>query len=116
EDVETLDDEDVGTADDHFLALDHVIDEVGVDRDSDLFLAGFDIGEEVHKAGAIVAFRKALAVHQIAALELGIGIEKAVGGNEIDTRARWPAREQGLQDTGGGGFSHRNRAGDPNDE
>nr|GFD56635.1 hypothetical protein [Tanacetum cinerariifolium] len=40
----------------------------------------------------------------------GVGMQKAVGGHQIDPRMIRPARHQRLQDAGKGTFAHRHTA------
>ena len=62
EDVEALDDHDVGALDHDLLVGHHVVDEVGVDRRLDLVLAGLDVDDEPQQRPAVVGLREALAV------------------------------------------------------
>ena len=84
QDVEALDDHDVGALDHDLLVGDDVVDQVGVRRRLDLVLAGLDVHHEPQQRPAVVGLREALAVQQAAALELGVGVEEAVGGDQRD--------------------------------
>ena len=113
--VEALDDHDVGALD-HDLLVGDVVDEVGVDRRLDLVLAGLDVDDEPEQRLAVVGLREALALHQAAALELGVGEQEAVGGHQRDRRVLGPVREHLLQHPGGGRLADRHRAGQPDHE
>ena len=114
--VQSFDDEDVRPVHFHPLVRRHVVDEMRIDRRPRRTPPGFHVGEEAQQRRQVVAFRKALLLHQAFALEDRVRIKKAVGGDEVDLRHIRPARQQGLQHTRGGGFSHRHRAGDADDE
>ena len=68
------------------------------------------------KRRQVVAFRKALALHQVFALQHRVGQQKAVGGDEIDLGRVRPAGEQGAQYARRRRLADRNRAGDGDDE
>ncbi len=84
--VQSLDDQDVGTIDRDELARNDIVDEVRIDRHLDVGLAGLDVGEERDQRGAVIAFGKAFAVGEAAFVELGIGQQKPVGRHEVDLR------------------------------
>src|ERR1700722_17771408 len=58
QDVQPLDDEDVGLKNSMDLALDDVIDEVRINRCADLGLSAFYFGQEADQPALIVTFRK----------------------------------------------------------
>ena len=97
------------------LAGHHIVDEVRIDRGRHLWLAGLHIGEEAQDRRAVIALREALALHQAAPLELGIGQEEAVGGDELDLGRVGPAREQRLEHARRGRLADGDRAGDADD-
>ena len=80
--------------------------EVRVDRRFHARNAGFHVGEEVQKPSEVEALGKALAVHDLAPLELDVGQQEAVGGELVDARMIGPAREQRLEHAGGGALAH----------
>ena len=82
--VEALEDEDVGLADDRLLTGQHVVDHVAVHRGTDLGGAALDVAQERQQPARVVALGEALARHQPALLEHGVGMEEAVGGDEVD--------------------------------
>ncbi len=116
QDVEALDDHDVGPLDDHLLAGDHVVGQVGVDRRLHLVLARLDVDREAQQRAAVVGLREPLALQQAAALELGVRVEEAVGGHQRDVGVLRPVREHLLQHARGGRLADRDRAGQADDE
>jgi hypothetical protein len=113
--VQPLDDQDVRMVDLDPLIGHHVVDEVRVDRCARRALPGLDVGEEMQEPGEIVALRKALLLHQAFALQDRVGIEKTVGGDEVDLGHIRPARQQRLQHARGGRLADRNRPADADD-
>ena len=113
--VEPLDDQDVGPVDDDLLARHDVVDEVRIDRRGDIALARLDLGEEADERHAVVALGEALALHQPVALELGVGMEKAVGRQQLHLGRVGPARQHRLQHARRRRFADRHRAGDADD-
>ena len=105
-----------GRLTDDLLVGHHVVDEVGVRRRLDLVLAGLDVDDEAQQRPAVVGLREALAVQEAAALELGVGVEEAVGGDQRDVGVLGPVREHLLQHAGGGGLADRDRAGEADHE
>ena len=95
-----FEDEDVRLADDRLLVLEHVVDDVAVHRGAHLDGPALDVAQERQQAAGVVALREPLAGHQAALLEDGVGVEEAVGGDEVDVRMVRPARQQRLQDAG----------------
>src|SRR5271165_3926035 len=115
QDVDALDDQYVRTIDGGRLALNNVVSEVRVDRRSDLGLARLDRRQEPDERAAVVAFRESLAVHDALTDQLGVGVQKAVGGHELDLGGVRPARHQGLKHARRRGLSDCDGSGDPND-
>ena len=89
---------------------------MGVDRRAHRPPSGLDVGEKAQQRRQVVAFRKALLLHQVFALEDRVRIEKPVRGDEVDLGHIRPARQQRLQHTRGRRLAHRHRARDPDDE
>ena len=67
-------------------------------------------------AAPVVGLREALAVEQPAPLQLGVGVEEAVGGDQRDVGVLGPVRQHLLQHPRGGGLAHRHRPGEPDHE
>ena len=88
---------------------------MGIDRRARRAPPGFDIGEKPQQRRQVVALRKSFSLHQAFAREDRVGIEEAVGGDEIDLGHVRPARQQRLQHARGGRFAHRHRARDADD-
>ncbi len=105
-----------GTLDDRFLVGQDVVVEMRINRRLDAFHAGLHAGEEVQQASRVEAVREPLAVHNLPALELGVGPQEAVGGDLVDARMIRPPRQQCLQHAGRGALAHRHRAADADDE
>ena len=97
------------------LAGNDVVVEVRIDRRFNAFPAGLHIVQEVQQPRRVEAFGKALAVHQAAALQLRVGMQEAVGGDEVDARMIGPARQQRAQHAGRRALSDRHRSGDAED-
>ena len=55
-------------------------------------------------------------MHQVSSQQLGVRVEEAVGGDEVDPGVVLPARQQRLQHAGGGGLADRDAARDADDE
>ena len=116
QDVEALDDEHVGLADDDALARDDVVGQVRVDRRGDLGPTGLDVGDETQQGPSVVGLGEALALQESPALELGVGEEEAVGRHELDLRRVGPAREHLAQDAGGRRLADGHGSGHADDE
>ena len=116
QDVEPLHDEHVGALHHDLAPREDVVGQVVVHGYPDLGATGLDLGDEAQERPAVVGLREALAVHQPATLELRVGVEEAVGGDQLDARGRGPAREQLAQQAGRGRLADRHRAGDADDE
>ena len=78
----------------------HVVDHVAVHRSADLRRPALDVTQERQQAARVVALREALARHQPAGVEDGVGMEEAVRGDEVDVGMVRPAGEQRLEDAG----------------
>ena len=83
QDVETLDDEDVGLTHHSLLASDNVVLHVGVDRCHDLRCPGLHVHDEFQQGLAVIGLREALAVQDAVFLEHGIGIQETVSGHQV---------------------------------
>ena len=83
-DVEALDDHDVGVPHHDRVVGHHVVHEVGVGRRLDLVLARLDVDDEPQQRAPVVGLGEALALEDAAALELGVRVEEAVGGDQGD--------------------------------
>src|SRR5262249_15839126 len=116
EDVESLDQHDVRVLDHKPLAWEDVVLQVGVDGSLDPLSSRLDVDHEPQQGSAVVRLREPLAIQQSATLELGIGVEEAVGRDERHVRMFGPVREQLTQQTRGGGLAHGDGAGDADDE
>ena len=110
EHIETFDNQDVRSVHGYGLARHHVVDEMRIDRGDHIALARLDVRQEANERAAIVAFGKALALHQALANESGVGVQKAVGGDEFDFGRIGPSRQQRLENAGGRRLAHRHRA------
>ena len=97
------------------LALDDVVDDVAVDGRVGDGRAALQLAEELQQAAGVVALREALAVHHAAFVEHLVGIQEAVGGDEVDLRMVGPAGQQRLQDAGERALADGDAAGDPDD-
>ena len=115
-DVETLEDQDVGPVDPPGLALEHVVGEVGVDRDLEVVGSSLGPGDEFEESSAVVALGEAFSVHQPSLLQHRVGIEETVGGHQLDTRVLRPSGEELLENSGDRRLPHRHRTGDPDQE
>ena len=102
-------------ADLDLLVRDDVVDQMRIDRRTHGVSAGLDVGQEAQQPRQIVALRKTLFLHQAFAREHRIGIEEAVGGEEIDLGDVRPAGQQRLQNTRGGRLADGDGAGDADD-
>ena len=91
---------------------DDVVDDVAVDRRPDLVGAALQVAQELQQAAGVVALREALALHQAALGEHGVGVQEPVGGDQVDLRVVGPAGEQRLQDAGERALADGDAAGD----
>ena len=55
-------------------------------------------------------------MHQVSPGQFGVGVEEAVGGDQVDARVVFPAGQQRLQHTRGSRLADRDAAGHPDDE
>ena len=93
-----------------------VVEQMRVHRRGHLVRARLHRRDESHQPAAVVALWKTLAVHQVSSLQLGVRVEEAVGGDEVDAGVVLPAGQQRLQHAGGGGLADRDAARDADDE
>ena len=105
-----------GDSNDRALVGQDVVVEVRVDGRLDARHARLHVGEEVQQPRGVEALGEALAVHELALLELGVGKQEAVGRDQVDARMIGPAREQRLEDARGGALADGDRAADADDE
>ena len=75
-----------------------------------------DLLDEVEQRPAVVGLGEALALQEVPPLELGVGVEEAVGGDELDPGRVRPAAHQLAQDAGRRRLADRHRPGDADDE
>ncbi len=71
--------------------------------------AGLDVHHELHQAVPVVGLRVALAVEQAELCQPGVGVEEAVGGDQVDARTGRQPRQQFGQQAGRGGLADRHR-------
>src|SRR5699024_8629398 len=116
EHVQALDNQDVGAADHHFLVRQDVVGQVGVHGCADLFGTALNGADEAEQGPAVVGFREAFAAHEAAALQLGVGVEEAIGGDQFHVRSVRPAAQHLLEHARGCGFAHSHGAGNANHE
>nr|GEZ30648.1 hypothetical protein [Tanacetum cinerariifolium] len=109
--IEPFENKDVRLTDLEELVGHDVVTDVGIHRRADFRRARLEVREKLDHALAIVAFRKALAVHDAVGHKPGIGVQKTVGGDQIDPWMIRPARHQGLQHPGKRALAHRDAAG-----
>jgi hypothetical protein len=114
--VDAFEDQDVRPVDGRKRARHDVIGQVRIERRLDGPLAGLYARQEPKQRAYIIAIGKSLALHQVFAAQDLVGQKEAVGGDEIDLGAGWPARQQLLQHACGGRFADRDRTGDADDE
>ena len=87
---------------DLLLAGHDVVEQMRVHRRAHLIGARLHRRDESHQPATVVALRETLAVHQVSSQQLGIRVEEAVGGDQVDAGMVLPARQQRLQHAGGG--------------
>jgi len=101
----------------HDLRVRHdVVAEVGVERCAHLGGAALDLGHEPEQRPAVVRLREALALHQAAALELGVREQEAVRRHELDPGGVVPAGEQLAQQARDARLADGHGAGDADHE
>ncbi|CFR34949.1 Uncharacterised protein [Mycobacterium tuberculosis] len=103
-------------ADHLFCPRDDVVVQMRIHRRTCVVGAGLHRGDKPHQCPAVIAFRKTFAMHEVSPLQLGVGVEKAVGGHQIYPGVVIPASQQRLQHAGGGGLADRHTAGHTDDE
>ena len=108
--VQPFEDEDIGLLDPLHLAGHDVIGLVGVHRCFHHRLACLQRPQEGDHSLAVVAFRKALALHQAARLQHPVGMQEAVGGDQRHPGVIGPASQQRLQHPREGALAHRHAA------
>ena len=94
----------------------HVVGEVGVLRRLDDRHPRLHRGDEAQQRATVVGLGKTLALQQPSPLELGVGVEEAVGRHERDPRRVRPAAHELLEDARGRRLADGHRPGDPHDE
>ena len=97
-------------------SLEHVVGEMGVDRDLEVLGSSLGPGDEFEEGSAVVALGEALSVHQPSLLQHRVGIEEPVGGHQLDPRVLGPSGEELLENAGDRRLPHRHRTGDPDHE
>ncbi|MNZ98383.1 hypothetical protein D3C78_1176640 [compost metagenome] len=114
--IDAFEDQNIRLVDDSELIRQNVIGQVRIARCFHIGLARLDRRQETQERADIVAFGKALALHQVFAPQNLIRIKKSVCRDEIDLRAGGPARQKLLQDTRRRRFANRHRAGNADDK
>jgi len=114
--VEAFDNHNVGGLNLQRFTFDAVIEEVGIDRRADGRDATFELRDEPQEGSPIVAFGESFARQQPILGELFERQKETIGGNQRHLRGVGVSREQFGQHPRRGRFTHRNTAGDPNDE
>ena len=114
--VETLDDQDVGPAHDDLGARHDVVDQVRVDGARTSAAPLFTCDTKRGQRAAVVRLGEALALHQAAALELGVRPEEPVGGDQLDAGRVVPAAQQLVQQARGRRLADGDRPGDADHE
>src|SRR5262245_55452118 len=115
QDVQSFDNENVGPIDQQGLAWKDIVVKMRIDGRLDMFLARLHLMKKIQQPRGIEAFGKAFAVHKATTVELLIGMQKAVRGDEVNARVVGPAGQQRFQDPRGGALAARHRAGDAED-
>ena len=109
--VQPLEDEDVGLLDPLHLAGHDVVGLMGVHRRFHHRLTRLQRPQEGDHPLAVVAFGKALALHQAARLQHPVGMQEAVGRDQRHPGMVGPAGQERLQHAGEGALAHRHAAG-----
>jgi hypothetical protein len=115
ENVQALDDEDVGAGNDSFGPGNDVIGLVAVDRSDDPLDPRLELRNELDQPFSVITLRKSLPVHEPPFLENPVGMKKPVGGNEIYSGMIGPAAQEALEDPGRGRLPDRHRPCYPDD-
>ena len=108
--VQPFKDEDVGLLDPLHLAGHDVIGLVRIDRRLHHRLTGLQRPQEGDHSLAVVALRKAFALHQAARLQHPVGMQEAVRGNQRHPGVIGPASQERLQHPREGALAHRHAA------
>jgi hypothetical protein len=93
-----------------------VVDDVRVERRAHLGGARLHLRDEAQQRAAVVRLGEALARHEAATLELGVGVEEAVGCDELDARGVFPPPQQLAQEARHRRLADGDRSGDTDDE
>ena len=78
---------------------------MAVDGCTHLWCAALEFAQELEQPLGVVRLGEALAVHDAALLEDPVGVQEAIGGDEVDLRMVGPACEQFLEDAGEGALA-----------
>ncbi len=113
--IEPFQDQDVRLLHHLLLVGNDVVDKVGIDGGLHLFVSRADVGDKLHQMTDIVGLGESLAAHQAALLQHLVGIEKAVGGNQLYPRVLRPTLQQRLQDARRGALAAGHTARDADD-
>src|SRR5262249_62382022 len=98
--VKTFNDENVGTIDFDPLIRDYIIDEVRIDWRARRASPSLYVRQKPQQRREVVAFRKALLLHQAFTFQDGIRKQKSISCNKVNLWHVWPSRQQCLQHTG----------------
>src|SRR3954451_14132582 len=112
EDVETLEDQDVGLRHDGLFAVDDVVHHVAVDRRAHFWRATLDRPQEVEQTTRVVALREPLSIHDPALFEHLVRVQETVGRDEADLRVIGPSGKQRAQDARKRALAYGDAAGD----
>src|SRR5690625_3075958 len=74
------------------------------------WLTRLNLRNKTQQRPPVIRLRETLAVHYASPFQLGIGQQKTIGRNELNTRSLWPTRQQFTQQTRGRRLTHRDRA------
>ncbi len=113
--IEPFQDQDVRLLHHLLLIRNDVVDEMGVNGGLDFLVAGADVGDKLHQMADVVGLREPLAAHQAALFQHLVGVEKAVGGDQLHPRVLRPALQQRLHDARRGALAACHTAGDADD-
>ena len=100
--IDALENQDVGPVDLDIFVGDDVVGQVGIARSPHIRLAGLDLRQEAQQRPDVVAFGKALLVHQIFAPQIGVGMQETVGCHQVDLGTAGPTGQQLFQHPGRG--------------
>ena len=93
-----------------------VVGHVRVHGRDDLGFPGPDGGQRLHEVALVVALGEALATHEVASLQDGVGVEETVGGEELDLGVAFALAQERLQHACRGALADGHAAGDADDE